>query len=91
MKKIITLAAIFAFSGTAFASEGNTVSDDVLAAILATGNYSASTYDSDEGNSVLVDATQIARIETMGTPPAYGSVDAFFQEESALGSTFDAE
>lgn len=91
MKKLITLAAIFAFSSTAFAEDGHSVLDNVNAALSATGNYSETSYQPGEGSSVLDDAVQIARIETLSAPVAMGDVDRLYNEDSAIGSLFQDE
>ena len=91
MKKIITLAAMIAFSGGAFASEGNTLLDDIDIATSTSGYTTGGNYSYNEGTSILDDATNIAMIETMTAPSAVGSNDSFIKEDSALGSMFYSE
>lgn len=91
MKKIITLAAIVAFSGGAIASEGNTLLDDVHIATQSHGYTTGGNYNYSEGASILDDSTSIATIETMTAPVSVGDSDAIFKEESAFGSLFYAE
>ncbi len=45
MKKIITLTAMLAFIGSAFANEGNTLLEDASVALNASANYSGSSYN----------------------------------------------
>lgn len=91
MKKLMTIAAIFAFTGAAFAEDGHSVLDNVNAALNASGNYSSTSYQPGVGSSVLDDAVQIARIETLSAPVAIGDVDRLFNEDSAIGSLFQDE
>lgn len=91
MNKMITLAAVMAFSGAAFASEGNTLMDNVNIAISASDYTTGGNYSYNEGKSILDDATNIAMIETMTAPSALGSSDSFIREDSALGSIFYSE
>ena len=91
MKRIYTLAAIFVFSASAVASEGDSLFDSIDAAVAAAGPSGGVSYSYGEGISILDDASQIAGIETMSEPVSVGDIDLYYSADSAVGILFDAE
>lgn len=91
MKKIYTLAALFVFSASAAASEGDTLFDSIDAALAVAGPGGGVSYSYGEGMSLLDEASQIAGIETMAEPVSIGDIDLYYSADSAVGSLFDAE